>query len=716
MLSERFKRKIIFPARGGGHYDSNSPDTKKRSRGLKKKVIHLIVSVAFVLALWYDDQVTQSMKFPRKLSINLGNGTCEWVAALQYTDEGFPTYEKFHKTIIAGYPSGDKRMAYLQLEALTGLSARDEWDFAFLGMTNQPFINANYPHHKGIWGWKDVGDQVILLVSDIKRVLIEYHDILWDIGYAQTFEEAYERIEHLYQEINETGEEVHAPVEDFLVWRDLRIFDEIHWYSWFIEYYMESGLQRDMFNHKMTLPTQWKIAILPNFFTKFEMRHGRFVDENETVTPSYDPMCATLTKGCYPVLIVDPEKLVDPILGPAEARKVALVVNGTEGFDDWMIEEEAWECLWKELIIEKKGLPTFLDKEVDYESYTYSFELRNEMWHEVNRLIEKFEVQNDTVAVDLVSILKRHLDGLGVTDPVDPLTYEELMSYHLEFPPFFPNQKMFKSDDDFYVRVHEKYDNPNISNIDSIIDRRRAWFELEMEKKRKRKVDIKYYVANQWSSLPPEGLASLTPYHIDKTTTINYQLSQGNFAGSGRADDVAALFQGYLHIDPMITDICLTSDDGSKLFLNDMLVIDNDGLHDSKRVCSPVTSGVFKLDIEYFEKGGESELILTWTDPERGMRVVPPRAWASSDAMHRFRNLMKLNEKLEEDLRTLKETDLMGPATRAEFERRKNMDLDPAERERKLKNKPDFSKLDKVLAQRRYEQLVNMHRNTPPKR
>ena len=70
------------------------------------------------------------------------------------------------------------------------------------------------------------------------------------------------------------------------------------------------------------------------------MRHGRFVNENETVTPSYDPMCATLSKGCYPVLIVDPEKLVDPILGPAEARKVALVVNGTEGFDDWMIEEE----------------------------------------------------------------------------------------------------------------------------------------------------------------------------------------------------------------------------------------------------------------------------------------------------------------------------------------------------------------------------------------
>ena len=45
------------------------------------------------------------------------------------------------------------------------------------------------------------------------------------IGYAQTFEEAYERIENLYQE--EAAGVVHEnpPVEDFLVWRDLRIFD-----------------------------------------------------------------------------------------------------------------------------------------------------------------------------------------------------------------------------------------------------------------------------------------------------------------------------------------------------------------------------------------------------------------------------------------------------------------------------------------------------------
>ena len=120
------------------------------------------------------------------------------------------------------------------------------------------------------------------------------------------------------------------------------LFSEVHWYSWMIDYYMEGGLMRDMFNHELTIPMQWFIATLPNFFTKFEMRHGRFVDENETDTleHNYDPMCATLTKGCYPVLVIDPAKLVDLDYGPTESRKLAQLVNGSLGFENWMIEEE----------------------------------------------------------------------------------------------------------------------------------------------------------------------------------------------------------------------------------------------------------------------------------------------------------------------------------------------------------------------------------------
>ena len=146
-------------------------------RSTKKKLIIATLALA-AISLWCDEGLIESVK-SRRLSLNLGNGTCEWVAAIQHYDDGFPSNTTFKKTIIAGYPSGDKRLAFSQLEGLTGLSARDEWDFAFLGHTNQPFIKANYPHHEGIWGWGDVGDQVVLVVTELRKAIIEYHDILW---------------------------------------------------------------------------------------------------------------------------------------------------------------------------------------------------------------------------------------------------------------------------------------------------------------------------------------------------------------------------------------------------------------------------------------------------------------------------------------------------------------------------------------------------------
>ena len=114
------------------------------------------------------------------------------------------------------------------------------------------------------------------------------------------------------------------------------------------------------------------------------------------------------------------------------------------------------------------------------------------------------------------------------------------------------------------------------------------------------KVDVKYYYVDGWNSLPSAGLSSLTPYATDTTTYINYPSTFGTFAGSGRAQNVAALFQSYLYVDQVVKTICITSDDGSKLFLNDVLKINNDGIHAATRVCSNVSSGVYKLDIEYF--------------------------------------------------------------------------------------------------------------------
>jgi hypothetical protein len=68
---------------------------------------------------------------------------------------------------------------------------------------------------------------------------------------------------------------------------------------------------------------------------------------------------------------------------------------------------------------------------------------------------------------------------------------------------------------------------------------------------------------------------------------------------------------------------------------------------------------------------------------------------------------MRLEELLEEDLRTLKETDFMGPTTRAEFNRRKLLAASPEEKEnlRKKEGKFDFSKFDDILQERKSDQL-----------
>ncbi len=57
----------------------------------------------------------------RALSLNLGGGNCKW----QSPNYNVPSNVDFHKTVIAGYPSGDKRMVFVQMEALTGLRKFD---------------------------------------------------------------------------------------------------------------------------------------------------------------------------------------------------------------------------------------------------------------------------------------------------------------------------------------------------------------------------------------------------------------------------------------------------------------------------------------------------------------------------------------------------------------------------------------------------------------
>jgi len=75
----------------------------------------------------------------------------------------------------------------------------------------------------------------------------------------------------------------------------------------------------------------------------------------------------------------------------------------------------------------------------------------------------------------------------------------------------------------------------------------------------------------------------------------------------------------------------LGSDDGSKLYINDKLVADCDGIHPHQFVSgeAELAAGVHQIRVEYFQGGGEASLDLEWESPELPRQSIEP--WLALD-------------------------------------------------------------------------------------
>ncbi|MBX3365721.1 MAG: alpha-L-fucosidase [Phycisphaeraceae bacterium] len=69
----------------------------------------------------------------------------------------------------------------------------------------------------------------------------------------------------------------------------------------------------------------------------------------------------------------------------------------------------------------------------------------------------------------------------------------------------------------------------------------------------------------------------------------------------------------------------LTSDDGSRLLIDDNLVIDNDGLHAAHevRAAAPLEAGYHRITIDWFNRTGGAALSLKWRGPDGSWQPVP---------------------------------------------------------------------------------------------
>ncbi|MDA1007685.1 MAG: alpha-L-fucosidase [Planctomycetota bacterium] len=127
-------------------------------------------------------------------------------------------------------------------------------------------------------------------------------------------------------------------------------------------------------------------------------------------------------------------------------------------------------------------------------------------------------------------------------------------------------------------------------------------------------------VAGQFKSVPlidPLKIALKT-----KTTTLV-------IPPSAPADHFAAQLDGVIRIpESGLVTFWLTSDDGSLLWIDGQLVIDNDGLHGARTVSGEVSlaAGLHAIRVGYFEMDGGASLDVEWKTPSGARESIPHAA------------------------------------------------------------------------------------------
>jgi hypothetical protein len=104
-----------------------------------------------------------------------------------------------------------------------------------------------------------------------------------------------------------------------------------------------------------------------------------------------------------------------------------------------------------------------------------------------------------------------------------------------------------------------------------------------------------------------------------------------DLSGRQSNDQFAFLYEGFIDVpDTDIHTFRLSSDDGSRLWIGDTLLIDNNGLQSktfSKSGNIALDAGLHRIRIEFFHKDGAETLALAWSTRTSPMAPVPATAF-----------------------------------------------------------------------------------------
>lgn len=129
-------------------------------------------------------------------------------------------------------------------------------------------------------------------------------------------------------------------------------------------------------------------------------------------------------------------------------------------------------------------------------------------------------------------------------------------------------------------------------------------------------IAYKYYEGD-WNQLP-----NFQTVKALKRGTIR----KFDFSPRVEEEQFAFEYTGYINIpDNGAYRFYTSSDDGSQLFINDQLIVDNDGLHGmvEKNGLVALEKGYHKIRVTFFEKGGGDGLIVSWKGSNIPQNEIP---------------------------------------------------------------------------------------------
>jgi len=137
---------------------------------------------------------------------------------------------------------------------------------------------------------------------------------------------------------------------------------------------------------------------------------------------------------------------------------------------------------------------------------------------------------------------------------------------------------------------------------------------------------VREYYEGTWDRLP--DFAALKPKTTDKAEAFDI----GPYKNK---DHFALRLTGYLDVPADGTwAFYLKSDDGSRLWIGDRLVVDNDGAHPlaEKYGFIPLAAGKHAIRVGYFDRTETEELVVSWEGPKVKKQTIPAGALFTAGA------------------------------------------------------------------------------------